>query len=165
MSNSHPSVVAVENTAASTERPAGYKVVRIAAKPRPSEKRRRPKVKEDPRLLFILAHQTILRWEFALRCMEPLKRSPTGRAAVQMEVELGLVQLRTVGERVRPFTRSRSLEVRFESEEVMVRLGDVEARLVGGQHELVNLDPSSPLRTARDIGERFLAKARGLVRD
>lgn len=164
MSNLHPSVVAVGNTAPSPDKAAGHNVITIGSTPRPSPKRHIPKTGRDPRLIFILAHQTILRWEFAVRRLGPPGRSPTERTAMRVEVELGLGQLRTVSERLRPFSRSRNLEIRFESEEVMVRLNDVEAHLVRLRHELASHDPSSPFQTAKDIGERLLTKARSLGR-
>jgi hypothetical protein len=164
MSSLHPSVAVVGNAAPSTARVTGHNVITIGSKPRLPLRRHTQKSRQDPRLIFILAHQTILRWEFAVRRLEPLGRSPTERAAVRMEVELGLCQLHTVSERLRPFSRSRKLAVRFESEEVMVRLNEVEARLVGVQREVTSRDRSFPLRTAKDIGEQLLAKARGLAR-
>jgi len=164
MSNLHPSVVAVGNTAPSTDTVTGHNVITIGSKPRPSQKRSAPKARRDPRLIFILAHQTILRWEFAVRRLEPPERSSTDTAAVRMEVELGLGQLHTVSERLLPFSRSRNLAVRFESEEVMVRLDAVEAQLVRVQQGVTSHDPSPPLQTAKGIGERLLARARGLSR-
>jgi hypothetical protein len=54
--------------------------------------------------------------------------------------------------------------VRFESEEVMVRLDAVEAQLVRVQQGVTSHDPSPPLQTAKGIGERLLARVRGLSR-
>jgi hypothetical protein len=164
MSSVHPPLIALGSTARSTDKVTVPKVIRIGTKPRPSP-RQKARARQDPRLIFILAHQTILRWELAARRLEQPIRTSAHAAALRMEVELGLRQLRTVSDRLRPFSRSRNLAVRFESEEVMARLDVVAAQLVRLQQEPTTHDPSSRLRAAKEIAERLLAKARSLARD
>ena len=164
MSNMQPSTIEVGSTAQSTHKVTRSNVIKSGPKPRPS-KRRKARVREDPRLIFILAHQTILRWELTARRLEQPIRTNADAAVLRMEVELGLGQLRMVGDRLRSFSRSRDLAVRFESEEVMARLDVVAAQLVRRQQEPTSHDPSSRLRAAKQIAERLLAKARNLGRE
>lgn len=139
------------------------RILEVDSRQKPTARRRAAKLRQDPRLTFILAHQTILRWQLAAQRLQRPVRIPSEGTALRIEAELGLGQLQAVSERVRPLTRLRDLAVRFEAEELMVRLGELEAQLLRSQQTLA-IHSSAPRRTARELAETLMAKARSLSR-
>ena len=114
---------------------------------------------KDPQLVFILARQSVLRGQFAARCLQSTIGRPADRAALRMEIELGLMQLQSVSARLQPLSRSRTLAVRFEAEEVLARLATIRDEMEEAQLELM-ADAPGLARTALQVRDRLMAKLR-----
>lgn len=115
------------------------------------------KVLKDPKLMFILAGQSILRWQIAAERLQLPARNPTEYASMRIEIELGLAQLVSVADRVRPLAKSRNMAVRFEAEEVMARLDALTARMQDALDAAAPEVPA-PVRTALEIRDMLMAK-------
>ena len=115
------------------------------------------KDRKDPQLVFILARQSLLRWEFAAATMAPHPdRATTEEAKLLTEIELGLEQLRSVHRQILPLARSHALAIRFEAEEVMARVEALAEKMERQQRQCVDA-AQRPDRTTRAVRNRLLA--------
>jgi hypothetical protein len=108
-------MTARRSTARRAERPDGPGIARNTA------------ARADVGLAFMLARQGMTRLRFDADRLQQFSRGklPHDPAMILMEAELGQHRTRALTERLRPFTRSRDLSVRFEAQELLVALDRV----------------------------------------
>lgn len=97
---------------------------------------KRVPLRREAELAFMLARQTIARWRFDTQRLEQqLAGSPLPKdlALMLMEAERGLAQVQALVGRVQLFVRSRDLAIRFEAQEILVTVAELETRLAGIQ--------------------------------
>lgn len=139
--------------------PGAPVIVKSSPKPlSPSRARSGRSSAPDTRLVFLLAQQTIQRWQFLVeghsatpgREIDPEK---------QAEIKLGITQLDTMLARIRPLTRSRKLATRFEAEELLRLSTQTLGQLEGlRSSDAVGFNP--PRQSAVDVQTRLTAKLR-----
>jgi hypothetical protein len=113
-------------------------------------------------LVFILARQSVLRWEFAASRMRR-PTSPSESTALDLEIALGVDQLRAVRAQLQPLTRSRNLAVRFEAEEELLRVNSVAQMVEERQQQNLEPAPSSG-RTALEVQKLLVMKLKARLR-
>ena len=124
--------------------------------------KRRNKGRRDPELVFILARQSVLRWEFAASRMRR-PTNPSESTALDLEIALGVDQLRAVRAQLQPLTRSRNLAVRFEAEEELLRVNSVAQMVEERQQQNLEPAPSSG-RTALEVQKLLVMKLKAKLR-
>jgi hypothetical protein len=87
----------------------------------PPERKDTAMPEAEPRMALMLAQQAVTRWQFELQQPEPIPAA---------ERELALQRIAALRERVLPFRHFVDMAIRFEAEEILVALADLDAAYV-----------------------------------